>query len=469
MGPISEVMAVRPVPTGAGARRLRACAIALALTLLPIAGALAPALSAAPGSVARGPDTSLQHALDDTRERLERVSIELAAARAESRVSGAEEGAEAARRERRLLLRKDRLMERERILMRLATREETALAQAERGERRAADAEVEGVRAPGGADTPAAPSAAAPVPTVAPVPGTAAPTGDMSARIDAYLASKASPLTGLGAVFVAEAARVGLDPRFVVAISGAETSFGTYGPAIEIRNPFGLGPHIRFPSWEAAIASAARNLAGGFYVGEGRFTIAAIQARWAPGGAANDPTGLNSHWTRNVGLYYAEQGGDPSAPVFTAEVMAGRPPAPVPSPVAGVIAPGGSIAPVVGNSEAGPAAARAAAGLLGRPTAAARTDGMGPARMVRRAYRSAGLAVAGDAAALADLGRPVRPSELRAGDVLVFAAEGRPVATLGVYLGDGAFVHAPGDAPDVAIASLYEPRFTAAYAGARRY
>jgi len=464
-------MAVRPVPTGAGARRLRACAIALALTLLPVAGALAPPLSAAPGSGPAAPDTSLQHSLDDTRERLERASVELAAARAESRVAGAEEGAEAARRERRLLLRKDRLMERERILVRLVADEDASLRQAERGERRAADAEIDGTtQAPAARDaTPPAPSAAVVAPTAAPVPAAAARGGDMSAGIDAYLASKASPLTGLGAVFVAEAGRVGLDPRFIVAISGAETSFGTYGPAIEIRNPFGLGPHIRFPSWEAAIASAASNLAGGFYVGEGRFTIAAIQARWAPGGAANDPTDLNSHWTRNVSLYYAEQGGDPRAPVFSAEVTAGRPPAPVAGPTVGVIAPGAPIAPVVGNSETGPAAARAAAGLLGRPTTAARTDGVGPARLVRRVYRSAGLRVAGGAAALAVLGRPVRPSDLRAGDVLVFAAAGRPVATLGVYLGDGAFVHAPADAPDVALASLYEPRFTAAYAGARRY
>jgi cell wall-associated NlpC family hydrolase len=77
--------------------------------------------------------------------------------------------------------------------------------------------------------------------------------------------------------------------------------------------------------------------------------------------------------------------------------------------------------------------------------------------------------VDGGRAALAKLGRPVRPSELRAGDVLVFSAPGVPVATLGVYLGDGAFVHAPADAPQVTLASLYQPRFTEAYAGARRY
>jgi cell wall-associated NlpC family hydrolase len=453
-------MALRPVPLGAGARR--ACPRALALAIVALA---ALAALVAPGPSAAAPGTSLEVELEQTRERLEQVSTELAALRAGDSVAGAQEGAEIAKLERRLQLRKDRLVEREHVLSGLVRRQDDRVRRdAERRERQAGDGEA---AAPSAApEAPPAPAPAAPATTVAPLPL----SGDMAQRIDAYLASKASPLTGHGAVFVREAGRVGMDPRFLVAIAGSETSFGTYGPAIEIHNPFGLGPHIPYPSWEAAIAAAATTLSGNFYVGEGRFTIAAIQQRWAPNGAGNDPTGLNSNWTRNVSLYFAEQGGDPAAPVFSAEVMAGRAPAPVPSGLAQASAPGvASLGAQVGTSEAGPAAAKAAAGYLGRPTRAAARDGIGPAVLVRRAYREAGLQVEGGPAALAELGGAVRPSELRAGDVLVFSAPGAPVATLGIYLGDGAFVHAPGDAPQVTLASLYQPRFTEAYAGARRY
>lgn len=451
--PIIWVMAARPVPRGAVADRVLACAVALVLVLV-LAATATPA-SAAPG-------TSASVELEQTRERLATVSARLVTARDEREIGGAEEGAELARLERRLRLQKDRLLERERILAGLVGRESGDLA-------RAADTEVARVAE---RVEPSAPAAQA---TPTPSSATAAPSGSLVERIDAYLASKASPLTGLGAVFVREGARVGVDPRLIVAIAGSETSFGTYGPAIEIHNPFGLGPHIPYPSWDAAIAAAATTLSGQFYLGEGRVTIAAIQQRWAPHGATNDPTGLNSNWTRNVGLYFAEQGGDPAAPVFSADAMAGRRPAagsatsPSPGGDGGTAAGSALAAPAVGSSNAGPDAARAAAELLGRPTAAARGAGLGPARLIRRVYRRAGLALDGDLTSLARLGRAVRPSELRGGDVLVFAGPDGAATTLGVYLGDGAFVYAPPDGPVVALASLYQPRFTAAYAGARRY
>jgi hypothetical protein len=139
----------------------------------------------------------------------------------------------------------------------------------------------------------------------------------LATALDGYLATKGSPMTGLGAVFVNEARAAGFDPRFIVAISGAETSFGTYGPSQLIQNPFGMGPGISYASWADAIRAACQNLAGAYYVGEGRYTIPAIQQRWAPHGATNDPTGLNSNWTRNVSTYSAELGGDPAGPVYT--------------------------------------------------------------------------------------------------------------------------------------------------------
>lgn len=142
-----------------------------------------------------------------------------------------------------------------------------------------------------------------------------------AAGIDAMLARAASPLAGDGATFVEASRAAGLDPRALVAIAAHETLLETYGPAQEIRNAFGLGPGIAFASEEDAIRRAARVL-GDYYLAEGRVTLAAIGAKWAPVGAANDPTGLNRHWTAGVGAYFAALGGDPALPVLASRQAA---------------------------------------------------------------------------------------------------------------------------------------------------
>lgn len=137
-----------------------------------------------------------------------------------------------------------------------------------------------------------------------------------AAGIDAMLARAGSPLAGEGATFVAEGTRAGIDPRALVAIAAHETILETYVPAQAIHNPFGLGPGIAFASDADAIARAASTL-GAYYVPEGRTTLDAIGAKWAPIGVANDPSGLNANWTAGVGAYYAALGGDPARPVLT--------------------------------------------------------------------------------------------------------------------------------------------------------
>ena len=49
------------------------------------------------------------------------------------------------------------------------------------------------------------------------------------------------------------------------AVSGAETSFGTYGPSQSIHNPFGMGPGIVYATWSDAIAAAAQ-MVGAFAI-----------------------------------------------------------------------------------------------------------------------------------------------------------------------------------------------------------
>lgn len=133
----------------------------------------------------------------------------------------------------------------------------------------------------------------------------------LAADIDTYLAGKGSPMAGQGAAFVASGSRWGVDPRLLVAIAGGESSFGqiTCAPF----NAWGWGcPNgpYRFTSWADGIEAVTRGLRTG-YLAEGRTTVAAIHAKYAPIGAGNDPTGLNNNWTINVSRFLTELGGDP--------------------------------------------------------------------------------------------------------------------------------------------------------------
>jgi NlpC/P60 family len=277
--------------------------------------------------------------------------------------------------------------------------------------------------------------------------------GPTAATIDGFLQSQLSPLTGLGAVFVADAESVGVDPRLLVAITGAETSFGTYGPAQAIRNPFGLGPNLRFPNWSAAIQAAANTLGGNLYRGAGLVTIAEIQSRWAPRGVANDPMNLNNNWQANVDRYYADLGGNPNGAVIisgASQLVSLSPTTPAPG-------------------TEGPAAAQTALGLLGVPNPADSPDGLNAVELVQTVYQDQGVSLPGSLTGLATAGTAQAPQGLRAGDAVFFADASGTIDHVGVYLGGGEFIHAPGPEQRVRIASLYDSPWRTSYAMARRY
>lgn len=315
------------------------------------------------------------------------------------------------------------------------------------------------------------------IPSSVPVPVAASAVGgELPAALDGYLASKLSPLTGLGAVFAAEGGAVGLDPRLLVAISGAETSFGVYGPAQNIHNPFGMGPHIVYPSWEAAIRAAAQNLGGRIYKGDGRYTIAAIQQRWAPGGAANDPTNLNANWIRNVSRYYGELGGDPNGLVFTDVSGATVPSVQVSAEKApgtpALLAQGPAVSVPGGGSGVGPQVAQDGLAFLGTPYlwgGELPETGFDCSGFMQYLYGKRGVQLPRVAEDQAAVGIPVPPEGLRAGDAIFFADSSGYIHHEGMYLGDGYFVHAPKTGDVVKISSLYESYYAGQYAGARRY
>lgn len=142
----------------------------------------------------------------------------------------------------------------------------------------------------------------------------------LAQKIDNYFKTKGSPLAGYGATFVQIGQRYGVDPRVLVAISGAETSFGKAGEGLKNIIAYGGGGHQQYPSVGATLTRAAKGLTDPnfVYAGQGNDTIAEIASKWAPVGASNDPTSLNGGWPGAVTQFYRELGGNPSQPVLGA-------------------------------------------------------------------------------------------------------------------------------------------------------
>lgn len=134
----------------------------------------------------------------------------------------------------------------------------------------------------------------------------------VSARsIDDYLRSQGSPMAGNGEAFLRAGLQWNIDPRLIVAIAGAESSFGRTTCASH--NAWGWGcptSPFSFASWEAGIDAVTKGIRTG-YVDDGLTSVLAIHQRYAPPGAANDPTALNDAWAVNVAEYLAQQGGNP--------------------------------------------------------------------------------------------------------------------------------------------------------------
>ena len=83
--------------------------------------------------------------------------------------------------------------------------------------------------------------------------------------------------------------------------------------------------------------------------------------------------------------------------------------------------------------------------------------------------QAAGLRVSGSAADLARLGRTVEPSALKPGDLVFFNTLNRPYSHVGIYIGDGRFVHAPSTSGRVRTDSLTSGWFASRFVAARSY
>jgi cell wall-associated NlpC family hydrolase len=122
--------------------------------------------------------------------------------------------------------------------------------------------------------------------------------------------------------------------------------------------------------------------------------------------------------------------------------------------------------------DAGGKAAAVAAGLIGRPY---RYRGESPSGfdcsgLVRYSYRAAGIEAPHGTRALTGVTRPVGGLlDARPGDLLFFSQRGRPYSHVGIYVGEGQFVHAPSAGGRVRRDSMSDPYWQEHYLEVRRF
>jgi hypothetical protein len=85
-------------------------------------------------------------------------------------------------------------------------------------------------------------------------------------------------------------------------------------------------------------------------------------------------------------------------------------------------------------------------------------------------YRLNGLVMPRSIFAQFEAGRPVDHGDLRPGDLVFFATggDGR-ISHVGIFVGNGAFIHAPGTNKSIRSDLLANPYFRGRFCGARRY
>jgi hypothetical protein len=82
-------------------------------------------------------------------------------------------------------------------------------------------------------------------------------------------------------------------------------------------------------------------------------------------------------------------------------------------------------------------------------------------------FNSLGVPLASSALAQYQQGVEVEPAALQPGDLVFFTGQGSPLH-VGIYEGDGLFLHAPGTGKVIESSSLDSPYFSRRFVGARR-
>jgi cell wall-associated NlpC family hydrolase len=79
-----------------------------------------------------------------------------------------------------------------------------------------------------------------------------------------------------------------------------------------------------------------------------------------------------------------------------------------------------------------------------------------------------GLDLPSDSASQFSSGEKIARDDMQAGDLVFFRTHGKHVSHVGIYLGDGQFIHAPTSGERVKVSSLGDRYWSRRFAGARR-
>jgi cell wall-associated NlpC family hydrolase len=137
-------------------------------------------------------------------------------------------------------------------------------------------------------------------------------------------------------------------------------------------------------------------------------------------------------------------------------------PRPVPVSSAGATRP----APV----DRGSKAAAYAQTMIGKPYkyGGSSPSGFDCSGLVLYSYKQAGLSLPHQTAQQRSASRPIKLAELRPGDLLFFNQEGKKYGHVGIYVGEGKFVHAPSSGKSVRSDRLDNPYWKKHLSEARR-
>jgi cell wall-associated NlpC family hydrolase len=89
--------------------------------------------------------------------------------------------------------------------------------------------------------------------------------------------------------------------------------------------------------------------------------------------------------------------------------------------------------------------------------------------LVAHVYREAwGIQLPPNAKGQSQVGTPVKLAELQAGDLVFYDTLKRPFSHVGIYMGDGKFVHSPKTGAQVRVESIKAAYWSQRFNGARR-
>ena len=109
--------------------------------------------------------------------------------------------------------------------------------------------------------------------------------------------------------------------------------------------------------------------------------------------------------------------------------------------------------------------------MLGRPYhfgGSSPSSGFDCSGLVQYSYRQVGLTLPHNTEKQRLTGRHIQKAELRRGDLIFFDQEGKKNSHVGIYLGNGEFVHAPSSGKHVRSDRIDSPYWKKHFSEARR-